>query len=159
MSSLKQRIFPMPLLLWGIFCLALQPIRTLLAQATTTRLVLPGVIHLVGIPGFARFERGELILTEKDLVFSRGKKKVKQFVLPYERIRRVQLVQGTRYTVETGWGKTTLVFDYLTIGGGRGGINLKIPEKKVGDLKEWLARFGLAVEEPVAPSSSSPANK
>ncbi len=126
-------------------------------------LTLTNIFHMVGIPGLKRNARGDLILTDRELIFQQGKKRL--LVIPYERMPRVQLLSGERH-----YGKTTagavavsslgaflilkkrkvdvLVLDYLNERGGLMGLVLQVPEKQGVTCKDWLVRFGVVVEEP-----------
>lgn len=44
---------------------------------------------------------------------------------------------------------TILIIDYVNKRGGKMGVVLQVQLKQGSTCKDWLARFGLAVQEPV----------
>lgn len=119
---------------------------------------------MAGIPGIKRNARGDLILTNQELIFQKGKKQ--RLVLPYERIRNVQILSGKRHYGKATTGAAaavgivgallilkkrkvdTLVFDYVNERGGRMGMVLQVPLGQGASCKDWLDRFGVGAEEP-----------
>lgn len=131
------------------------------------KLVLENAFHIAGIPGLKRNARGDLSLTDGELVFQSKKKE--PLVIPYKRIRSVQLLSGERY-----YGKTTavaaaasaalmipggaflilkkhkvdmLVVDFTNERGGRMGLVVQVPLGQGEACQRWLERFGVTVEE------------
>lgn len=133
-------------------------------------ITVPKVFHIAGIPGLKCNKRGDLTLNDRELIFRQKNKQ--QFAIPYERIRRVQLLSGKR-----DYGKTaaaasvasiaatgfafpgallllkkrkvdTLVIDYTNERGGLAGIALQLPEGQGAPCKEKILRSGTAMEEP-----------
>ena len=138
------------------------------SQGQAQDFTLPKVFHITGIPELRRNARGDLALTQKALIFQQSKKSLLE--LPYQRIRRVQIISGHRYhgksTVvaagvdPTGLGSLlilkkrkvdTLALDFVNDRGGLMGLVLQVPENDGARCKQWLVRFGVTVEEPVAP--------
>jgi hypothetical protein len=64
------------------------------SQDEAQDLTLPNIFHIAGIPELRRNARGDLTLTQKTLIFQQGKKVLLE--LPYQRIRRVQIISAHR---------------------------------------------------------------
>lgn len=136
-------------------------------------LTIPKVFHIAGIPGQRRNARVELVLTGKQLAFNQ--KKTSVLILPYERFRRVQLLRGERHYPEATYAVVlatggigsllllkkrkvdVLVIDFVNERGGQMGMVLQLPQGDGLKCKEWLAQFGVTVEEP--PPPTTPENK
>jgi hypothetical protein len=144
-------------------------------QPLASKLTLRKIFHLVGVPGLKRDARSDLILSEREIVFQKGKKQL--LALPYDRIHRVQWFSGERdyakeAVIATAFVGTpglllflkkskvdTLVLDYLNERGGLMGIVIQIPQKQGASCKDWLARFQVVVEEPIPPPAAPPDKK
>lgn len=131
-------------------------------------LTLSKAFHITGISGVKRNGRGDLIFTGSSVIFLQDK--VQKLILPYERLRRVQLMRAERHYGKSGVAAgaaspiagmivmlkkrkvDTLVFDFTNEKGGLMGAVLQVDDKDGERCKEWLERFGVKVEEP--PSSS-----
>ena len=115
------------------------------AAAEPKTLTVQDVFHIVGIPGLKRNARGDLTLTATELSFQKGNKRL--LVLPFERIRRVEVVSGERHYGKSTAGAAmvtpfglgallilhkrkvdTLVIDYVNERGGLIGAVLQLPE-------------------------------
>lgn len=164
---------PTPLLLALVFvspgvlftpCLAAQEPGVSAASAPD-QFVLEKIFHIAGIPGVKRNARGDLILSDHELIFQQKKKPT--IVVPYERIQLVQLLSGARY-----YGKSTtaaavaspfgvgallilkkrkvdaLVVDFVNERGGRVGMVLQVPLGQGAPCQQWLERFGVVAKEP-----------
>src|SRR5438093_2859752 len=55
----------------------------------TNSLTLPKIFHIAGIQGLKRNGRGDLVLSDRELIFKQKEKQL--LVVPLERIRRVEL--------------------------------------------------------------------
>jgi len=136
------------------------------------KLVLPKSFHMAGIPRVARGARGDLILTDREMVFRQGSKD--RLVLPYERMRYVQMLSGARNYEGTTYGMAVafgfpgalmilkkhkvdiLIVDYLNERGGRMGLVMQVELRHGSTCKDWLTRFGVTVEEPAESSVTQP---
>jgi len=138
-------------------------------QKEADSLILPKTFHIAGIPGLKRNARGDLILNSRELIFKQDKKQ--SLIVPFERIRRLQVLSGERH-----YGKTTavayiaggapgtllllkkrkvdtVVFDYVNERGGLMGMVIQVPENRGIECKNWMARYGAVTEKP-QPSST-----
>ena len=136
-------------------------------------LTIPKTFHIAGIPGQRRNARVELVLTGKYLAFNQKKKLV--LILPYERFRRVQVLDGARHYPEATYAAVlatggigsllllkkrkvdVLVIDFVNERGGQMGMVLQLPAGDGQKCKDWLAQFGITAEEP--PPPTTPAKK
>ena len=124
---------------------------------------LPKVFHITGIPKTARNKRVDLTFTNSSLVVERGKKTLA--AVDYRSVRRVQVLSGKRHypgatyaaaVATMGFGGQflilkkrkvdMLVFEYTNPRGGAVGMVFQVPRPDGGRCKEWLTRFGVAVE-------------
>lgn len=136
------------------------------------KLVVPQSFHMAGIPKVSRGARGDLILTDREMVFRQGSKD--RLVLPYERVRQVQMLSGARNYEGTTYGMAVafgfpgalmilkkhkvdiLIVDYLNERGGRMGLVMQVELKHGSTCRDWLTRFGVTVEEPAESSLTQP---
>lgn len=143
-------------------------------------LTLGRVFHIAGVPGVKRNMWGELAFTQRSIIFF--KKGTQQALeIPYQRVQRVQRLTRDRQSVKAGaavWLLTpvglgaplgtylmmrkqkvdAIVFQYLTENGGLAGAVFHISTDGGARSRDWLERFGIAVEEVVTPARS-PVNK
>lgn len=141
--------------------------------AESAKLVVPKVFHIAGIREVPRNTRGDLMLTAGELTFQQGKKE--RLLLPFARIQHVQFFAGERNYEKAAYGAAvatlpiggigallilkkhkvaTFVFDYVNERGGRMGLVIQMEVKDGSACKEWMARFGVAIEEP-APAGAA----
>lgn len=143
------------------------------AQPQTESLTISKVFHVAGIPKVSRNTRGYLVFTQNEMIFHRGKRELVR--VPFQKLRRGQLLAGGRdnagaavalAAVTYGIGGLAmavqskvdvLVFDYTNENGGLMGLALQVPKDQGKRCREWLARFGVTVEEP--PAATTPAKK
>lgn len=125
--------------------------------------------HLVGVPKVQRDQRIDISLADAAVVFQH--KKV-VYEVPYQRIRRVLLLQGNRVYEKSSYAAAvalgfpgallilkkhhvdTVVFDYLNERGGLTGIVVQVETGQGLLLRKLLDEKGVAVDEP-APSAET----
>ncbi len=133
-------------------------------EAVTNNLTLQNVFHIVGVPGVRRNRRVDVRFDSQSLGIQQGKEQ--RLSLPFARIHRLEVLQGTRNYAKATYAAVlsggvagallllkkqhvdTLIFDYVNDRGGQMGLILQVPEGKGAACRDWLRRFGVAVEEP-----------
>jgi|SRR5262245_16585303 len=132
-------------------------------QLAQQQLAVPRVFHIAGIPGVSRNSRGDLILTNRELIFQKGSKQ--KVLVPIGRIRKVLFMSGERHYEKTTYAVAlasfgpgaflitmkhkvdTLIIDYTNERGGLMGIVIQTETKDGSKCRDWLSRFGVHVEE------------
>ena len=152
------------ILLTGIFLFCPEAGRSAPVERANPPIAIQRAFHLVGIPGVKRNGRVDVKLTTEALVFLKDQKEV--LSLPYARVRRMQVLDGTRtygkatYASVLAFGLPglivltkkshvdTLVLDYVNERGGQMGLVIQVPAGTGGPCRDWLLKHGVQVEEP-----------
>ncbi len=143
-------------------------------EAVTNNLTLQNVFHIVGVPGVRRNRRVDVSFNSQSLGIQQGKKQ--RLSVPYGRIRHAEMLEGTRTYAKATYAAVlsggvagallllkkqhvdTFVFDYVNDRGGQMGLILQVPGGKGAACRDWLRRFGVAVEEPEPLPPAPPGN-
>ncbi len=143
-------------------------------KTVTHNLTLHNVFHIIGVPGVRRNRRVDVIFNSQSLGIQQGKKQ--RLSVPFARIRRLEVLDGTRNYAKATYATIlaggvagallllkkehvdTLVFDYVNDRGGQMGLILQVPGGKGAACRDWLRRFGVAVEEPEPLPPAPPGN-
>ena len=122
------------------------------------------IFHIVGVPNLKRNGRVDLVLSDQELRLEKASKAF--LVVPYTRVRGVEVISGERHYGKATYGAAlatpfglgallilhkrrvdTFVLEYTNPQGGIMNVVLQLPERQGVQGGEWMSRYGIAFQE------------